>query len=107
MSNPVGGLQMKTITKSSQAWVAKGKKVSLLAVGICLSACASADEPVWPLDFVAQVAANRAAAAPGESQIGTADEGVSAGSVRKLDEKYSSAMTFSTKRYNRFAVVFR
>jgi hypothetical protein len=107
MSNLVGGLQMKTITKSSQAWVAKGKKVSLLAVGICLSVCAFAAEPVWPSDFAAQVAANRAAAAPGESQIGTADEGVSAGSVRKLDEKYSSAMTFSTKRYNRFAVVFR
>ena len=98
---------MKTITKSSRALVAKGKKTSLLAVGICMSACAFSAEPVWPSDFAAQVAANRAAAAPGESQIGTADEGVSAGSVRKLDEKYSSAMTFSTKRYNRFAVVFR
>ena len=98
---------MKMITKPSVAWMARSKMFSLLAVGVCLSACASADEPVWPSDFADQVAANRAAAAPGESQIGTADEGVSAGSVRKLDEKYSSAMTFSTKRYNRFAVVFR
>ena len=98
---------MKTITKSSRALVVKGKKALLLAVGICLSACASADEPVWPLDFAAQVAANRAAAAPGESQIGTADEGVSAGSVRKLDEKCSSSMTLSTKRYNRFTIVFK
>jgi hypothetical protein len=102
-----GGLQMKMITKPSCAWTAGNKKVSLLAAGIFLSLCAFAAEPVWPLDFAAQVAANRAAAAPGESQIGTADEGVSVGSVRKLDEKYSSAMTFSTKRYNRFAVVFR
>lgn len=98
---------MKTITKSGHAWVAKGKKASLLAVGICLSACASAAEPVWPSDFADQVAANLAAAAPGEAQVGTADGGVSAGSVRKLYEKCSSAMTLSTKRYNRFAVVFR
>ena len=98
---------MKMITKPSVAWMARSKMFSLLAVGVCLSVCAFAAEPVWPSDFAEKLAANRAAAAPGESQIGTADEGVSAGSVRKLDEKYSSAMTFSTKRYNRFAVVFR
>ena len=98
---------MKMITKPSCAWTAGNKKVSLLAAGIFLSLCAFAAEPVWPSDFAEKLEANRVAATPGESQIGTADEGVSAGSVRKLDEKYSSAMTFSTKRYNRFAVVFR
>ena len=98
---------MKMITKPSVAWMARSKMFSLLAVGVCLSVCAFAAEPVWPLDFAAQVAANRAAAAPGKGQSEAADESVLAGSVRKLDEKFSSSMTFSTKRYNRFAVVFR
>ncbi len=98
---------MKTITKSSQAWVAKGKKVSLLAVGVCLSVCAFAAEPVWPSDFADQVAANRAAATPGAGQSAISAQPISAGSVRKLDEKSSSSMTLSTKRYNRFTIVIK
>ena len=98
---------MKMITKPSCAWTAGNKKVSLLAVGICLSACASADEPVWPSDFADQVAANRAAAAPGAGQSAISAQPISAGSVRKLDEKCSSSMTLSTKRYNRFTIVFK
>ena len=98
---------MKTITKSSQAWVAKGKKVSLLAVGVCLSVCAFAAEPVWPSDFAEKLAANYAAATPGAGQSAISAQPISAGSVRKLDEKCSSSMTLSTKRYNRFTIVFK
>ena len=98
---------MKTITKSSQAWVAKGKKVSLLAVGVCLSVCAFAAEPVWPSDFAEKLAANYAAATPGAGQSAISAQPISAGSVRKLDEKSSSSMTLSTKRYNRFTIVFK
>ena len=98
---------MKTITKSSQAWVAKGKKVSLLAVGVCLSVCAFAAEPVWPSDFAEKLAANYAAATPGAGQSAISAQPISAGSVRKLDEKSSSSMTLSTKRYNRFTIVIK
>lgn len=100
---------MKMITKPSCAWTAGNKKVSLLAAGIFLSLCAFAAEPVWPSDFAEKLETNRVAATPGVGQIATSDpnQQLSAASVRKLDEKYSSAMTFSTKRYNRFAVVFR
>lgn len=98
---------MKTITKSSRALVVKGKKALLLAVGICMSACAFSAEPVWPSDFAAQVAANRAAATPGAGQSAISAQPISAGSVRKLDEKSSSSMTLSTKRYNRFTIVIK
>ena len=98
---------MKMITKPSVAWMARSKMFSLLAVGVCLSVCAFAAEPVWPSDFAEKLAANYAAATPGAGQSAISAQPISAGSVRKLDEKYSSAMTFSTKRYNRFAVVFR
>ena len=98
---------MKMITKPSCAWTAGNKKVSLLAAGIFLSLCAFAAEPVWPSDFAEKLEANRVAATPGAGQSAISAQPISAGSVRKLDEKYSSAMTFSTKRYNRFAVVFR
>ena len=98
---------MKTITKSSQAWVAKGKKVLLLAVGVCLSVCAFAAEPVWPSDFAEKLAANYAAATPGAGQSAISAQPISAGSVRKLDEKSSSSMTLSTKRYNRFTIVIK
>ena len=98
---------MKMITKPSCAWTAGNKKVPLLAAGIFLSLCAFAAEPVWPSDFAEKLEANRVAATPGAGQSAISAQPISAGSVRKLDEKYSSAMTFSTKRYNRFAVVFR
>lgn len=100
---------MKMITKPSCAWTAGNKKVSLLAAGICLSACAFAAEPVWPSDFAEKLAANRAAATPGAGQVATSDSNqqLSVGSVRKLDEKRSSSMTLSTKRYNRFTIVIK
>jgi hypothetical protein len=104
-----GGLQMKMITKPSCAWTAGNKKVSLLAAGIFLSLCAFAAEPVWPSDFAEKLEANRVAATPGVEQIATSDpnQQLSAASVRKLDEKCSSSTTLSTKRYNRFTIVFK
>ena len=98
---------MKMITKPSCAWTAGNKKVSLLAAGIFLSLCAFAAEPVWPSDFAEKLEANRVAAAPGAGQSAISAQPISAGSVRKLDEKSSSSMTLSTKRYNRFTIVFK
>ena len=98
---------MKMITKPSCAWTAGNKKVSLLAAGIFLSLCAFAAEPVWPSDFAEKLAANYAAATPGAGQSAISAQPISAGSVRKLDEKSSSSMTLSTKRYNRFTIVIK
>ena len=98
---------MKMITKPSCAWTAGNKKVSLLAAGIFLSLCAFAAEPVWPSDFAEKLEENRVAATPGAGQSAISAQPISAGSVRKLDEKCSSSMTLSTKRYNRFTIVFK
>ena len=98
---------MKTITKPSIVWMARSKMFSLLAVGVCLSVCAFAAEPVWPSDFAEKLAANYAAATPGAGQSAISAQPISADSVRKLDEKSSSSMTLSTKRYNRFTIVFK
>ena len=98
---------MKMITKPSVAWMVRSKMFSLLAVGVCLSVCAFAAEPVWPSDFAEKLAANYAAATPGAGQSAISAQPISAGSVRKLDEKSSSSMTLSTKRYNRFTIVIK
>lgn len=100
---------MKTIIKSKYSWATGGMTALFLAAGICLSACAFADEPVWPSDFAEKLAANRAAATSGAGQVATSDSNqqLSVGSVRKLDEKRSSSMTLSTKRYNRFTIVIK
>ena len=86
----------------------RGKLKSLLAAGICFGAmlCASADEPTWPSDFDAKVAANRAAALPGAGQSATSD-GVLAIAVRKWYVAFSEFVLLNTKKIKGIVVDFK
>jgi len=67
------------------------------AIAISLSALsASADEPVWPADFAEQLAANLAAARPGEGQSGASD-GIAAIAMRKLHAAFSGFVHLRTE----------
>ena len=98
---------MKMITKPSCAWTAGNKKVSLLAAGIFLSLCAFAAEPVWPADFSEKLAANRAAAMPGELQSASAGEGLLAGAIRKCDEILCAIMSLRTKKFEGLTIIVK
>ena len=68
-----------------------------VAVAISLSALSvSAGEPVWPADFAEQLAANLAAARPGEGQSG-ASVGIVAIAMRKLHAAFSGFVHLRTE----------
>ena len=77
----------------------EGMLKPFLAVGICVGAMlrASADEPVWPSDFDAQLVANRAAALPGAGQSATSD-GAIANAMSKWYVAFSDFVLLNTKK---------
>lgn len=76
------------------------KTCGILAAGcfLCLALAlpAAADEPVWPADFDAQVAANLAAAQPGAGQSGSTGDTI-ASWMRKICAAFSGFVSFNTK----------
>lgn len=93
------------LLKTPKFW---GELKPLLAAGICIGAmlCASADEPVWPSDFDAQLAANRVAALPGAGQSATSD-GAIASAVRKWYAAFSDFVSLNTKKIKGIVLDFK
>ena len=83
-----------------------GKLAAGCAFALALSLPVAAEEPVWPADFAAQVAANRAAAQPGAGQSGTSDEGIIVSSVRKWYEAFSQFAKLNTKKIKGIIIGF-
>lgn len=74
---------------------------------VCMTALASgAAEPVWPTDFVEKLAANRAAARPGEGQVAESG-GTIATSMRKWFAAFSEFVVLSTKMPTGLTLNFR
>ena len=84
-----------------------GKLAAGCAFALALSLPVAAEEPVWPADFAAQVAANRAAAQPGAGQSGTSSESIIASAVRKWYVAFSGFVKLNTKKIKGFVVDFK
>ena len=95
------------LLKTPKFW-GGGKLKTLLAAGFCAGAilCASADEPVWPSDFDAKLAANRAAALPGAGQSATSDGSI-ANAVRKWYAAFSDFVSLNTKKIKGIVLDFK
>jgi hypothetical protein len=75
-----------------------------MCVGAAL--CALADEPTWPADFNDKVAANRAAAQPGEGQSATSASSTAI-AVRNWYAEFSGPVTINTKTPRGIVLSFR
>ena len=84
-----------------------GRLVAGCAFALALALPVVADEPVWPADFAAQVAANRAAAQPGAGQSGTSAESIIVSAVRKWYVAFSGFVKLNTKKIRGFVIDFK
>ena len=84
-----------------------GRLAAGCAIALALALPVTAEEPVWPADFAAQVAANRAAAQPDAGQSGTSSESIIASAMRKWHVAFSGLVKFNTKKIRGFVVDFK
>ena len=83
-----------------------GRLAAGCAIALALVLPVAAENPVWPADFAAQVAANRAAAQPGAGQSDTSGEGIILSSVRKWNEAFSQFVKLNTKKIKGIIIGF-
>jgi hypothetical protein len=84
----------------------KSIAVFAFAMGMFVNVSLGA-EPVWPADFSEKLAANRAAAMPGELQSASAGEGLLAGAIRKCDEILCAIMSLRTKKFEGLTIIVK
>ena len=84
-----------------------GKLAAGCAFALALALPVVADEPVWPADFAAQVAANRADAQPRAGQSGTSAESIIVSAVRKWYVAFSGFVKLNTKKIRGFVIDFK